>query len=473
MKSKSGSVFRRGGWKMLVCAALLVLCVAVSILFDALGPSVRIDMTRSGAFTLSESTRELLAGLQEEIYIYSVYGEERDMRLNELLARYAASSEKISAQLITAEQAAYFTTAELMDNSLIVTNGHYVDTIDYTELYTIGYETKDYYQTLTDYSLVAEDKINRAIAGVTADLPIAYMLSSHGELALEPGMEDILLEAGCHSAGLYLDEVEQIPQDCAMIICNAPQIDITEKEADMLIEYIDNGGAFFLVTDMQFGVGQNLRRVTEHAGLAFAPGIVVEGDIEYMFGSDYAYYLMPDHAAEHPLAPAAENETAPERVVIGLAHAIDLIDAEGYAPSSLLETSETAYIKPNAYLDGFIGYAEGDRLGPLTVAATSENEQGGRVFWLAGSQCLGDMIDEMSLGANYALASAAFGWLHEGELAALSEAVPPRSMLSPAVDMPNTGVFIAVSAALPLALLAAGVILCAKRHKADVHNRPE
>ncbi|MBQ3222351.1 MAG: Gldg family protein [Clostridia bacterium] len=468
------SVLRRGGWRMLICIALLAAVVVSGVLFDLTGGALRFDLTKDGVFTLSDTTLDLLAGLQQDINIYSVYGETTDSRLTELLARYAAASERVSANLITADQVAYFTSAELPENSLIVAGNQYVDTLEYTELYTMEYEVQDYYQTLTGYYLVAEDKINKAIANVTADLPIAYLMSEHGEAVPEAGLLDRITEAGCHTKRVYLSELSAVPEDCAMIICNAPQVDITEAEADLLISYIDGGGSFFLVTDMRYGVGEQLSRVTEHVGLVCAPGIVMEGDMAYMFGSDYAYYLVPDFASESSLAAEILPGLADtDRVLIGLAHAIDIAQGTSYHPEALLTTSDSAYLKPNAYVDGVIEYVDGDRIGPLCVAATSEKAGAGKVVWLASSQCMGDMIDEMIGGTNYVTAAAALGWLHESDAETGVEDVERRSVLTPSIQMTNPGLFIGVSIAVPVVLFLIGVILCAKRHKAKVPNTAE
>lgn len=472
-EKKNASVFLRGGWKMLVCIALLAAVVLSGLFMDNIGRTARIDLTKDKLFTLSDTTVEFLSALEDPISIYSVYNGETDNRLTELLLCYTDASDKVNAHLITPDQTQYFTSVELSANSLIVTNGQYVDILEYSELYTMEYETEDYYQTLTNYALVAEDRINKAIAGVTADLPVAYLLSGHGEAAIEPGFVDIAAEAGCHTRYLYLTELDAVPQDCALIICNAPQIDITQKEADLLIDHIDNGGSFFLVTDAKYGAGEQLLRVTEHAGLTYTHGIILEGDTDYMFGSDYAYYLMPEYNAQSPLAPVGADDAQAEKVLIGLAHAIDIAQAEGYTAVPLLETSDSAYLKPNAYLDGMIGYVQGDPVGPFCVGATAQNEAGGKLFWLAGSQCLGDSIDEMVLGANYAAAQRALVWMHENTVDFSVPDVAPRSVLTPAVELSQPAVFIGACAALPVLLFVFGMIMCVKRHNRKVHTAEE
>ena len=111
MKTQNkATAFKRGGWIALVCAVLLIVVILSSTLFDLLGTSSRIDMTASGAFTLSDPTLSLLNGLTSEIGIYAVLQDGApDTRLTELLLRYADASDKISAHLITGDQAAYFT----------------------------------------------------------------------------------------------------------------------------------------------------------------------------------------------------------------------------------------------------------------------------------------------------------------------------------------------------------------------------
>ena len=467
-KPNKTSFFRRGGWRMLLCALLLCAIVLSGLLFDSVGARARLDLTRNGVFTLSDATLELLNGLESDVSLYVV--EETgssDMRLKELAERYDAASDNITADVITAANAAYYTGTELSAGTVIVANEQYHVVLEYTDLYEMEYSTQGYYQTLTDYSLKAEDSINGAIISVNADLPIAYYLSGHGETAAEAGVQAILTDSGYHTRALYLSELKTVPEDCALIICNAPQIDLTETEADLLIDYIDNGGSFFLVTDMKYPFGSQLARVAEHAGLHISAGIIMEGDAGYMFGADYPYYLLPEVNAE-VLMQFAPDAPIPHNALIAVAHAIETKENADFEHYSIMKTSASAYIKPDAYVDGVIEYVEGDVTGPFSVAVAAENDMGGKVFWLAGLQCLGDAIDEMAGGANYACACAVVQWMHGDLPLPEAEEVAPVGIMTPPLMMDDPLAFVALCAAVPAVILIFGAIMCAKRHKGSV-----
>lgn len=470
-KQNKNTFFSRGGWRMVFCAALLCAVVLSGVLFGAIKPALRIDVTQNGVFTLSDSTHALLEALEKDVYIYIVQdGSQADMRLNEIVSRYDAGSDHIFTGGISAENAAYYTGAQLSGGSLIVTNDENRVIIEYTDLYEMEYEVQGYYRTLKDYSIAAEDRINSAIVHVNAQLPIAYYLSGHGETMPESGFESMLSDAGYHIRSLYLSEIDSVPQDCALIVCNMPQIDITQKEAELLKNYIDNGGSFFLVTDMKYPIGEQLSIVTQHTGLSVDSGIVMERNSAYMFGADYPYYLMP--ALEvNTAADLSPDSIVSANALIAVAHAIDFTEASGYTLRSLLDTSSDAYIKPDAYVDGEIEYAEGDKTGPFHIAAVSHNDNGGKLFWIGGGQCLSDTIDEMVAGANYGMAKVVIDWMHGDLPVPQSEYVQPRSVMTPRISVDEPALFIGLCAVIPAAILLVGTILCVNRHKRSVPKK--
>ena len=70
-----------------------------------------------------------------------------------------------------------------------------------------------------------------------------YTLTGHGEAALASA------SSGCHwmKSGMNVTELNlltqgAIPQDCSLLIMNAPARDISADEKEMLTDYLKNGG---------------------------------------------------------------------------------------------------------------------------------------------------------------------------------------------------------------------------------------
>lgn len=467
MKKQEGMrVFRRGGWKMALCALLFVALIAVNTFFASTGVRLHADVSGSGLYTLSPITVSLLEGLSGDVEILLVTedGSAPNARLTELLDRYEAASPRISTRCITAAESLYYSATQLTAGNIVVTNGEYDVILDDSDIYSVQYDRSGYY--LTEYDLIAQNSINAAIANISTDLPVAYMLSGHGETKAESGLEGVFSAQNTHVKTLYLSELNAVPQDCALIVVNVPQVDISEKEAQLLIEWLDNGGEMLLVTDYAYGKMSVLASVCEHVGMSMIPGVVVEGDAGHMYGSDYAYYLRPDYCTDS----AIDLSDMAQPALMAVAHAIDCTDANGYHARPLLETSDSAFVKPNAYLDGVTYYVDGDETGVFAVAAVSQKEDGGKVFWLGASQCLSDTIDAMTSGANYALIGRVVEWMRGEQAVQLVETVPGASMLKPGVLMTQSSLvlFVAVCVGVPVALFIFGAIMSIKRHRKAV-----
>jgi ABC-type uncharacterized transport system involved in gliding motility auxiliary subunit len=105
---------KRLGFSGLGIVAALVLAIGVNLLAERLLPRVRVDFTQSGLYTLSDGTRQVLAGLKDPVTLrlfYSrrlgaeipTYGAYAD-RVREILGEYAARSNgKLKLELFDPE----------------------------------------------------------------------------------------------------------------------------------------------------------------------------------------------------------------------------------------------------------------------------------------------------------------------------------------------------------------------------------
>lgn len=454
--------FKAGGWRVLLCLTALALAVGIGLLADRLPTTAkRIDITPQKMYTLSDTTKTLLKGLDGDVTIlYLAQSGSEDARLRELIARYEAASEHVRFRYIGSTEAAYYTAQTLAANSVIVTNGEFVIVCDQTSLYSPVYETTGMYQQLTDYLFSAENALNQAIANVTSDLPIAYALGGHNETASGGDFIRLLGDAGMHMKTLYLAELSAIPEDAAMIVINAPQVDITEKEAELLKGYLASGGSVLLATDPKYAELANLGGVCRTLGLKWMPGVVMDTDANYLYNPEYSYYLLPDAASDDVTATLLESGN---RALLSQTHAIEVSAFEGGAAKALLTSSADSFLKKDAYTDGIMTYAQGDPVGPLALAAISSNDAGGKLFWVGSAQCLTDEINEMSYGANYLLTGSAITWMH-GEAQPLVEPLQSVSLMvdPPVYTQTRMTVVTVILFSLPAVLLVAGIVAAAK-----------
>lgn len=136
------------------------------------------------------------------------------------------------------------------------------------------------------------------------DLPKVYVLTGHGESQLPDSFAQSMESDNLEVEELSLLSLEQVPEDADCLVINAPQSDLSQEEAQMLISYLDEGGRVMLFTDyIASGTMENLLSVTAHMGLTVGQGLIVEGDGS-MSLRGYAYYLLPglnSHDITQPL----------------------------------------------------------------------------------------------------------------------------------------------------------------------------
>ena len=117
-------------------------------------------------------------------------------------------------------------------------------------------------QNETLVCLQLEDALNNAIAYVTADMiPTVYFLTGHGE-------------EGTSANPYNFKENSKLPNDANVLVINSPNEDYSESEIDILINYIDNGGKIYILTDVDNCSMPNFMRLLAHYGLSIDNSVI-------------------------------------------------------------------------------------------------------------------------------------------------------------------------------------------------------
>ena len=100
------------------------------------------------------------------------------------------------------------------------------------------------------------------------NLPKVYQLTGHGESELSDYMEELLAGDNVETETLSLLSMESVPEDASVVMINAPTSDLSADEAEMLVQYVENGGRLLLLTGyIEQGKMENLLTVTKAMGL--------------------------------------------------------------------------------------------------------------------------------------------------------------------------------------------------------------
>ena len=390
VSSQAGKVFRSGLYSTAILAAVLVVAVLVNLLVRAI-PSkyTEFDLSEAKMYTLSDSSVQLAQNLAQDVHIYYLCetGSE-DAILTKLLDHYAAESSHISWE--TKDPALYPTFAaqygaqNTSSGSLIVTCGENSVVLDAADLYE--YDYTDYDTTgSANVTFGGEKQITSAIYKLTAaEETHAYYTTNHGEQALTTSLTDALEAQNIAVQPLDL-LTSTIPEDCDLLIINAPTSDFTAGEGlvdeiGLLQTYLANGGKLLLTTS-SYDETPNLDAVMAQFGLARESGLVVEGDADMaMYG--YPYSLLPDYGttAESKALDGVNRDT---HVMLSVAQGISITETDNITAESLLNTSDEAYSKQNLTETSTTAKEDGDTDGPFSLAVWARNDDtGAEVIWI-------------------------------------------------------------------------------------------
>lgn len=387
--SANGRVFRNGLYSTAILAAAIVLAVLVNLLVGAI-PSkyTELDLSEAKMYTLSDSSRKLVQGMDQDVTIYYLCetGSE-DAILTKLLDHYAEESSHLRWEqkdpALYPNFAAQYGASDAAAGSLIVVSGDDSVVLDAADLYE--YDYSDYSTTgSANVTFGGEKQITSAIYKLTAaEESHVYYTTNHGEQAPTSSLTEALEAQNLDLQPLDL-LTSTIPDDCSLLIMNAPASDFASDglvdEISQLQAYLENGGKVLLTTSA-FVDTPNLDAVMAQFGLAREPGLVVEGDAGHaLYG--YPYSLFPDYSTtEESTALNGVNKSS--HVMLSVAQGITVTETDGVAAEPLLNTSEDSYSKADLDENSSSEKGVGDVDGPFSLAVWARNDStGAEVIWI-------------------------------------------------------------------------------------------
>lgn len=469
--SANGKVFRNGLYSTAVLAAAIVLAILVNLLVRAL-PSkyTEFDLSEAKMYTLSDTSVQLAENLSQDVTIYYLCetGSE-DAILTKLLDHYAAESSHITWEqkdpALYPTFAAQYGAENTSSGSLIVVNGDDSVVLDAAELYE--YDYSDYYTTgSATVTFGGEKQISSAIYKLTSgEERHAYYTTNHGEQALTSSLTDALEAQNIEAQPLDL-LTSTIPDDCDLLIINAPSEDFSARdglvdEIALLQEYLQNGGKLLLTTNVYSETPQ-LDAVMAQFGLARQEGLVVEGDAGHaLYG--YPYSLFPDYGTTSE-STALDGVNQSTHIMLSVAQGITITDTENVTAESLLNTSSASYSKLDTTNTSTTAKESGDVDGPFSLAVWAQNEDtGAEVIWIGCPNVDNEQVYQSIPGNLTFLQGCAVSLTGQQGVLIDTKALEAAPITVPAsAAMTLALVFVLV---LPAAVLAAGAVVVLLRRR--------
>ena len=407
-----------GGYSFVVTLAVLAILVLVNVMVRLL-PSrfTQFDISAARLFSITSNTKVVVNQLEDDVTIYWItQSGEEDTYVERLLDVYDGLSsyvkvEKKNPDVYPTFAEKYTDEESVSNNSLVVECGDRYRFISYDEIYVT--DTSSYYMTgSTSTDFDGEGQITAAINYVvTEDLPKLYVLTGHGEADLSDSFTQALNKQNVETEEFTLLNTEEIPEDCDGILIYAPTSDLSEKEVEILKDYLTSDGKLMVFSGPQEEEElEHLNSLLTDYGVEAQDGIVIEGDANaYAFGMPYLLLAqMNSSDITDPLIDESSNVIIP----IAKGYQINTSETSSYTVTSLVDTSSESFSKLAGYDLNTYEKEDGDLDGPFSVGFSIEDETiGSKILWFGSNNLLDDTYDEYSSGANMDLAMNGLNWV--------------------------------------------------------------
>ncbi len=477
------------------------------------------DVSARGYYSISENTEQFLNRIDEDVTLYVIRENDREMRFEYFLEAFAARNKHIKLQYLmlkdsdevlskvglnrhTLTGVQYLLIAETDKRAEVLnyssffyykTDNTYLQQFGLSQMTTAEYSqyTNYFYQmasqnesygTYLEYLLYdtflyfqGDALLSKMIEYVTADrVPKNYLLTGHGEWeGVDSLFLNMLATYGIGYETLDLSKSTEIPADAVNLLVFTPTSDYSISVTDTMKEYLNRGGQMIFVTKEENLSMPNLTSLLASYGLRAEKGAVWDEvelkDSEEADSSEETTPLTEWQKAvsvtvntQHDLMAINPDTTKLTPSITG-GNAISF--GETSDPSliltPLLTTSENASIEKDP---------EGK--GEKVLAAAAETASGTHLVWFTGADSYtvtrdAALLDENLIYNNFCL-YLAMNWtdIHFRSGLTTPEAIryTESSLTVESSDVTVFGVFTILL--IPAALITGGVILRHKRKKA-------
>lgn len=465
VKQFSVSAYSTG---MIVIA--VIIAMLVNIVVGELPSTVTsIDLTAQKLYSLTDQSKEFVAGMDEDVTIYVLVKEEScDRMLAQTLEHYDDLSDHITVEYVDPTVNPRFHTQYTNDsisiNSLIVVSEKRSKVIDSSALYESSIDYSTYSYETTGYD--GEGQITSALDYVTSDdVPKVYMTEGHSEAAFSATFTNALDKENVEYETINLMNYDTIPEDAACLVIHAPGSDFSEDDRDKVIAYLETGGRVITSTLYNGEDLPNYYAILAYMGITVADGLVLEGNNQYYYQSPF--YLLPEiesnsytngiYGKYYVFAPYAQGmllDTEDES--IGFTEILTT-SGEAYAKSDITNASDYAMTASDAAGPFTVGVEAVKAVGDGTVEAT--------LVAYSCSELFTDAANQMVSGANQILFTNTVSRFVDHEV---SVSIPVKSYQVSTLTLSQSDMVLIgamVTVVLPLACFIAGFVVWFRRRR--------
>lgn len=461
-----------GSYSIALTVILLAGLVIINLIVNHLPVSItQFDFSNSKLYTLTDTTQKLLDGLDADVDLYYICeGGEEDDTIQKILERYEAASSHITVEQV--DPALYpaftsqYTDEDVSNNSVIAVSGDVVKVVDADSMYTetLNYSTYTYQKTGFD----GEGLITSAIDYVTStDIPVLYILSANGEASLSSSFGDVISKDNVNCLNLNLMTSDEVPEDAAAILINAPTTDYSDEETEKILDYLEGGGKAIIFSNYSLDKMPNFDSILSNYGIEREEGIILEGSSDNYIS--YQYCLVPEISVSDITTNAYNGY-----IVAPMSQAINTMDSyrDSITYQPLLTTSDAAYNKQDVENMTTSEKESGDKEGPFTIGMLiqedidNDDENETEIVYYSTGYLLDSSYNSAVSGNNAQLLGGTVNYLcNNGDTSA---AVASKSLTVKYLTMTDyaanmwTGITVFL---IPALFIIAGLVIWASRRK--------
>lgn len=287
---------KKGGYTAILSVIVIAAVIVLNLIIGRLPEKVRQwDMSSSQIYSLGGTTKDLLASLDKDVTIYVVADPGSvDKRITSFVKRYEDLSSHI--KVVTVDSVLHpdqVNKLNAKDNTLFVScdSTNKTESIALTDIIKYDQESYYYYGESKETEFDGEGQLTGAISHVTSDVQkTVYVTEGHGEAALGTTVSDMLKKSNLTVTSLNLLTAGSIPEDCELLLINAPATDLAADEQKMLSDYLNGGGNVMILAGYSDKDRPNLKALISDYGLKLEDGLAADTKNFYQ---NNPYYIFP------------------------------------------------------------------------------------------------------------------------------------------------------------------------------------
>lgn len=471
--SKKG--FRSGLYATVTSVLVIVALIIVNLIVSASG--IEKDLTTGGQKSLTESTKELLSTVEDDLTFYFLTKEGEslswlDPSFEMYMELYEEGCDKISVEtvdlLLNPKFPEAYTDQTIIQYSIIVVNettglSRYVSSVDMvlTET-TLDQSTFQYVNSVVGLDI--EGQVNSAIRYVISGQQTKlYAVIGHNEWQLGSEGQNLLRKANIEYNTLETMTVTSIPEDCDVLFVANPGKDYTDTELQMLKDYADGGGKFLVLGVKQEGLA-NFDRFLAYCGVQAENRVILEGDSKY-HNPNSQLELYPVIETSNDIMKTMAGVYLPMYTAFALKPVQD--GEHNITAYPMASTSESAYAKSVENGQVTLTKEETDPTGPFRLGYYMKNEDTkAEAVVLSSGYVFQDGYLVISNYGNASLLVNSINYLADAEEveAVRTISFDSEEVLAITAAQANT-IAIVLVIGLPVLLVVAGVIVMLRRRR--------